>query len=285
MDTHVFMRYPEGKLKALTLSYDDGVDQDIRLIEILNKYGIKATFNLNTGRFAAEDKVYEKGTIHRRMSKSKVIETYKNSGHEVAVHAYSHPFLETLPPSEVAYEILEDRKNLEEIFGGVVRGMAYPYGTYNDTVVEVLKNSGILYSRTVEATKNFKIPNDWLRLPATCHHNAPELGSLTEKFLNYKDQRPALFYLWGHSYEFEANDNWNVIEDFCEKMSGHDDIWYATNIQIFEYIEAYKQLLWSADMNTVKNPTATELWVNVIKHHGINKVISIKPGETVHIEA
>lgn len=283
MKNRVFMRYPGGVGKALTLSYDDGVEQDIKLIEILNKYGIKATFNLNSGSYAAEDKVYPEGTIHRRMSKSKVSETYTNSGHEVAVHAYSHPWLETLPASEVAYEILEDRKALEAQFGGIIRGMAYPYGTYNDTVVDVLKNSGILYARTTAATKKFDIPSDWLRLPSTCHHNDSALMTLAEKFVNLKaDAHAKLFYLWGHSYEFEANDNWNVIEDFCKYISGKEDIWYATNIEIFEYIEAYKQLIWSADMCTVKNPTATTIWFKS-GHENESKIVEIKGGETLKI--
>ena len=276
------MRYPGGAGKALTLSYDDGVEQDIKLIEILNKHGIKATFNLNSGSYAAEDKVYAPGTIHRRMSKSKVTEVYTNSGHEVAVHAYTHPWLETLPASEVAYEILEDRKTLEAQFGGIIRGMAYPYGTYSDTVVDVLKNAGILYARTVVSTKKFDIPSDWLRLPATCHHNDPALMTLAEKFVKLKADKPSLFYLWGHSYEFEANDNWNVIEEFCEYIGGKEDIWYATNIEIFEYIEAYNQLVWSADMCTVKNPTATTIWFKS-GHEKDTKLVELKGGETLKI--
>ena len=39
----------EGKKKAVTFSYDDGVTQDRRLVELLNRYGLKATFNLNSG--------------------------------------------------------------------------------------------------------------------------------------------------------------------------------------------------------------------------------------------
>ena len=38
-----------GKLKAVTFSYDDGMTQDIRLIELLNKYNLKCTFNINSG--------------------------------------------------------------------------------------------------------------------------------------------------------------------------------------------------------------------------------------------
>lgn len=256
------MRFPEGRAKALTLSYDDGVEQDIRLVDILNAHGLKCTFNLNSGCFAPEGTVYEAGTIHRRMTKSACTELYKNSGHEVAVHALSHPFLEKLPSSAVVYEVMKDRENLEEQFGCMVRGMAYPYGTYSDAVVEAIRNCGIAYSRTVISTEKFSIPTDWLRLPATCHHKNPRLMELAKSFAEAETLKaqPKLFYLWGHSYEFEANDNWNVIEEFAEYMGGREDVWYATNIEIYEYIEAYRALIFSANMTRVKNSTAIDVY-------------------------
>ncbi len=277
-----FMRFPEGKAKALTLSYDDGVDQDIRFIETINKYGLKCTFNINSGIFAAEDKVYKEGTIHRRMPESKIVELYTNSGHEVAVHASTHPWLETLPSHMVAKEIIEDRIKLEKLFKVPVRGMAYPYGTTSDSVVEILKSCGIVYSRTIEATKKFDLPTNWLRLPSTCHHCHPELMQLAKKFVEMETPNHSkLFYLWGHTYEFEAKDNWNVIEEFGEYIGGREDIWYATNIEIYEYIEAYNRLIWSADMSFVKNPTTTTLWVKAAKHPNPAETIKIEPGETV----
>ena len=279
--TQIFMRFPEGRDRALTLSYDDGVEQDIRLIDILDKHGIKATFNLNSGRYADEGHVYPEGTIHRRLSESAVTKLYSNPNHEVAVHALTHPHLETMSPATIAYEIIKDRENLEAQFGTIVRGMAYPYGTYNDTVVEVLRNCGITYARTTEATKNFKLPHDWLRLPSTCHHNVPELMELAEKFVNKKGlAEPILFYLWGHSYEFEANDNWNVIEEFAEYMGNRDSIWYATNIEIYEYIEDYNRLVFSADGSIVHNPTNRTLYFTP---NG-RDIGSIAPGEYLKFE-
>ena len=131
------MNFPNHLEKALTLSYDDAVEQDIRLISILDKHGIKGTFNINTGSFAPEGTVFEPGRIHRRMTEAASVNLYKNSGHEVAVHALTHPYLEKLPSNVVAYEVIEDRHNIERLFGTITRGMAYPYGTYSDSVVEV----------------------------------------------------------------------------------------------------------------------------------------------------
>ena len=111
MISEIFMRFPGGRDRALTLSYDDGVEQDIKLIEILNKYGIKATFNINSGLYTPKGTVFPEGRIHRRMTHEASVELYKNSPHEVAVHSFSHPFLDKIPPASVIDEIIKDRKN------------------------------------------------------------------------------------------------------------------------------------------------------------------------------
>ena len=273
------MRFPGNKAKALTLSYDDAVEQDIRLIDIMVKNGIKGTFNINTGLFAPVGKTYPEGQIHRRMDKKTAYDLYMNNGMEVAVHAYYHPHLEGLTPAEVTFEILNDRIDIEKMTGKVTRGMAYPYGSTSQQVVDCLKACGILYARTVQSTLNFNIAEDWLRLPATCHHNHPELMNLAKKFVEATAvTEPMLFYLWGHSYEFEIKDNWNVIEEFCEYVGNKEDIWYATNIEIFEYIEAYKQLKTSADGTIVYNPTNTTLYFSVNGND-----YKVAPGETISI--
>ena len=273
----MFMRFPGGKTKALTLSYDDGVDQDIRLMEIMKKHGLKGTFNISSGLYAAEGTVYPEGNVHRRMTKKMAEELYKDSGMEIASHALTHPFLEQLPINVCTREVLQDRENLEEQFGGLVRGMAYPYGTYNDEVVDILKKCGIVYSRTTISSHKFDIPKDWLRLEATCHHRDPKLMELAHQLAEGEFNRaPALFYLWGHSYEFEQQDNWNVIEEFAEYMGGRDDIWYATNIEIYDYVEAYGQLRFSVNGKRVYNPTNTVIYFNK------NSVdYCVKPGEYV----
>ena len=156
--------------------------------------------------------------------------------------------------------------------------MAYPYGHYNDTIVEIAKNCGIAYSRTTEVTNGFGLPTDWLRLKATCKHTSPRLDELSDKFLNQKvTTRPLLFYLWGHSFEFEQDNNWNVIENFAKKMGHRDDIWYATNIEIYDYIEAFRSLRFTADGGAVYNPTCIPLYVSVYKE----KDIIIQPGQYV----
>lgn len=269
----LFMRFPEGRAKALTLSYDDGVEQDIRLLDIMKKHGLKGTFNLNSGIYAEEGTVYPQGQIHRRMPASEVTKLYAESGQEVAVHGLTHPWLEQLPDHMMMRELILDRENLENQFHTIVRGMAYPFGTFDDRVVECVKRAGLVYARTVISSHKFDIPSDWLRLEATCHHNDPKLGELTERFIaGNPDRHSWLFYLWGHSYEFEANDNWNVIEEFAESVGNRSDIWYATNLQIYDYVQAWQRLEFSADGRRVYNPSVTEVW---FQKGG--RVYSVKP--------
>ncbi len=246
MSKQYFMRYPQGLRKALTLSYDDGPGQDVRMMEILNRYGIKCTFNINSASFNGSDERCE---------------LYNAGGHEIAVHTVTHPRLDLLSSANVTYEVLQDRVNLEKMFGKIVRGMAYPFGPYNDTVIESLRSCGIVYSRTTVSTGRFDLPTDWLKLPTTCHHNDPRLFELANKFLSDDGKMPQMFYLWGHSHEFDSKQNWDVIENFAELMGNREDIWYATNIEIYDYVKAYENLHHSADGSLVYNSSACSVWI------------------------
>lgn len=268
----------DGKMKVLTLSYDDGVVQDIRLIEIMDKYGLKGTFNINSGMYLPEDAVREK--FYGRLKLSEAKNLYSDSGHEVAVHSLTHPFLEKLDTSEIIYEITEDRKSIESIYGKITRGMAYPYGTYSEKVVDVLKSCHIAYARTVKATYSFDFPENWLKLHPTCHHNYEKLDELIKKFIETpnKLRNAEMFYLWGHSYEFDNNDNWDVIEKFAQYAGGQEHIWYATNIEIFNYVKAYERLETSFDKKIIHNPSDIDVWVDIK-----NETYCIKAGETINI--
>lgn len=257
----MYMKLKDGKSKVVTLSYDDGVVQDIRLIEIMNKYGLKGTFNINTGLYSPEELQREK--FYGRLKLSEAKELYTNSGHEIAVHGLKHQFLERLRPEEVLGEILEDRKNLEKEYGIIARGMAYPFGTYSGEVVDCLKKCGIVYARTTKSTEDFKFPSDWLQLHPTCHHKNSKLMRLAKHFVEDEIRSEAdtrMFYLWGHSYEFDNDNNWHVIEEFADYVGGRSDTWYATNIEIYDYVMAYKNLHVSVDQSIIYNPSAIDVW-------------------------
>lgn len=272
----ICMRFPGGKSKCLTLSYDDGVVQDIRMCELMKKWNIAGTFNINTGYVAPDDApVGKRGPLSMKKCK----ETYLSSPlFEVATHCLTHPFTNRIPLAEAALELLEDRKNIEENFGSICRGHAYPYGAYTNDIIDLFRMCGIAYARTTHTTLNFGLPKNWLELKPTCHHKNPELMNLAEKFVSQTPAKePWLFYLWGHTYEFDDCENWSLIEDFFEKIANKDDVWYATNIQVYDYVKAYESLIFSVDGNTIYNPTSTTVWILCNN----DKLISISPGQTI----
>lgn len=250
----VLFCFPEGKTKALTMSYDDGSVADKRLIATFNQYGIKGTFNLNYGLMqnAFSDKV----------QKSEVAEVYK--GHEVATHAATHAVLNRCPLPYVAEEILEDRKGLESLVGYVVRGHAFPYGSYSKEIEELLKKLGIAYARVVSDQPSFGLPDNPMKWKPTCHHNDLKLMEYAENFVNFnKWAYLNLMHVWGHSSEFNLHNNWHIIEKFCEFVGGRSDIWYATNIEIIDYLNAVKKLQYNTACSFVYNPNAISVWLRV----------------------
>ena len=215
--------------KALTFSYDDGIEQDRKLVEIFNKYGMKATFNLNTGIQTPESNFEIEGVYINRMKQEGLEELYR--GHEIATHGLTHAAPTGMTKEQLDKEFLTDMSNIERIYGTYPVGMANAYGCVDDEVVKYLKSIGIKYGRTVEASHSFEIPKEPLKLKATCHHDDDMLFELAEKFLKAepKENEQMLFYVWGHSYEFDVNNNWDRIEEFCKMMSGKADIFYGTN--------------------------------------------------------
>ena len=221
----------DGKRKAVTFSYDDGIVQDIRLVEILNRYGIKCTFNLNSGIMGPQSAWEYKGTPVRRLSPDEMKGLY--DGHEIAVHCTTHANLCGLSEQRLAEEILEDRKRLEEQFSCRISGMAYPYGAYDETVVNYLRANGFAYGRTVNGTGTTELPaGDLLMLRPTAHHDREDLFDIIDRFLSGEETQ--LLYIWGHSYEFDGNHNWDRLEEICRRLSGREDVFYGTNRQVLE---------------------------------------------------
>lgn len=243
--------YPQGKIKALTMSYDDGQIYDRRLIRIFNKYGIKGTFHLNSGKLDSEP----------FLNSSEIRDLFE--GHEVAIHTLNHPYLTRVPKESIIEEIMEDRERLESLVNYPIRGMSYPYGDYGEELLELLPYLGIEYSRTVNSHGNFSLPKHFLRWNPTCHHD----DNLLKKYEEFKklesNETMPLLYVWGHSFEFERNNNWDMIEDFCKKISNDETIWYATNAEIMDYLKALKNLKFSVNKKIVYNPSALTVWIGV----------------------
>ncbi len=226
-----------GKKKAITFSFDDGVEQDKRLIELFDKYNLKCTFNLNSGLFGAKSQVTFPDGIkvqHNKINPSEIKEVYKN--HEVAAHTISHPLLTQMDKDGIIYQVEQDRKTLSAFCDYEVFGMAYPCGGVNndDRVAEIIKsNTPIKYVRTITSTHNFDLQTNLHRFNPTVH--TAEFDKLTElcnEFLSLNTEEPKLFYIWGHSYEFDYFQNWDKLEEIFKMISGKDDIFYGTNSEV-----------------------------------------------------
>lgn len=230
-----------GKKKAITFSYDDGISQDIRLVELFNKYGLKATFNINSELLGKPGKLIRNGVEvrHDKIAPENVAKIY--SGHEVAAHTLTHPFLPRTPDAEVIRQVEEDRKNLSALCGYEVVGMAYPGGgpgNNHDARVEKLirENTGIKYARGVETNASFALQNDLIAFVPTVYHlDTDRMFALAKEFLESNPEEPSLFYIWGHSYELDAWNYWERFEEFCKLVSGKCDVFYCTNREAFGF--------------------------------------------------
>lgn len=263
----IYTCFPQGKFKVLTMSYDDGKLEDRRLVELFNKYNIKGTFHINSGLFDQ----------NIRIDADEVADLYV--GHEVACHTLTHPTIARCPLETIVKEVFDDRINLEKLTGSPVQGLSYPNGSYSKEIEKLLPALGIKYSRTVNSTGTFELPENLYEWNPTCHHNG-NLLELGKEFIEFnKKQYLKMMYVWGHSYEFSNQNNWELMEEFCKLMSNHEDIWYATNIEYVNYMEAAKRLVFAADTSFVHNPSAMSVWISIDN----KEVVEIPGGATVKL--
>jgi len=263
--------YPNEKKQALTFSFDDNQDHDKRLIDIFNKNNLKGTFNINSGTLGVKAEENCDGNVY--ITPEEFNDVYK--GHEVAIHGVNHKFIAGMTDSMIINEFLDDRRSLEALSGRLVNGAAYAFGWHNEHIMGLLRAVGIKYSRGVDSTNSFFPPQDFLDWKPTCHQGASNLFELAEQFLDCPGYiELPLMYVWGHSFEFGRSGDWSNIEKFCEMMSGKDHIWYATNMEICNYITATRSLEYTSDGKKAYNPTLIEIW-----YKKEDTVYTIKPGE------
>ena len=261
---HVF---PGATKRVVTFSYDDGSEKDARLIALFNRYAVKGTFHLNGKKYigATEE---EKHALR---------ECYQ--GHEVACHTVTHGWPARMPQQSVVGETYEDRKILEGVFGYPVVGMSYPSGSFDEKSIAAMEACGIVYSRTTKDTLNFPLPTVFMEWHPTAHHKKAQ--PLADKFMGQLDSQwtHPLLYIWGHSHEFKTEEDWAAMEQLVASVAGSDKIWYATNIEIYNYMAAQRLLQISADETVFYNPTAQTLYVERDK----KDIIEIPAGQTVSV--
>lgn len=201
--------------KYFLLSFDDGAIYDRRFVELLNKYNIKGTFNLNTG---LEDFVwyYEDCFPIRRQILSETVDLYR--GHEIASHSLHHPWLNTLTPPQLTREIGEDCAALKKLFDLEEIGFGVPFTACAEREIKIIRKF-VRYIRLSEFADTFELPKDPYHIPIHGLYNDADIREKITRFAEC-DQEDALFVMAGHSYELEVLQHWEYMESLLQFISG-----------------------------------------------------------------
>lgn len=266
--------YPGGKSKAFNISYDDGVIQDIRFVELLNRYGLKGTFNLNYGlmhqNFTWD---HECGMTVRRLREQEVASVYE--GHEIASHSYSHPYFDNMSETEILKELGADKFFLERLTGREVAGYATPFYYFSDLMEACVQHCGFEYARISEESNDYSAPENFYRWRGNKFHWDNDLEDFVQGFLN-TDQELALCQLVGHSYDLDVMNLWDRMERICYNVANSPKVWAATHIQLVRYLKAMQSATISD--REIRNDSKMPLWFCVER-----KTVELSPGERIFI--
>lgn len=251
--------YPNGKKKAFNVTYDDGVLQDVRFVQLLNRYGLKGTFNLNSAMAEQEfEWVHECGLIVKRLKPEALKSLY--TGHEVASHTLNHPYMDSLSREQILHELSADKANLERLFGREIKGFAVPFYYYSELIESCAKECGFKYARISEESHSFTPQNDYYNWKATVFHCAAELEDLTRRFLE-NDEELALFQIVGHSYDLDVEDKWDLMERIFAAISSQNDILPMTTAEVTDYLKAMEKA--EITDRYIQNNSDQSLWFAV----------------------
>ncbi len=251
--------YPYGKKKAFNVTYDDGVLQDVRFVDLLNKYNLKGTFNLNSLLLENEfEWIHGSGCVVKRLKTDDVAQLY--AGHEVASHTLSHPYMNNLTKEEILHELSEDKANLEKLFGREIRGFAIPFDYYSELIEQCVKESGFGYARISEESYSFSPQKDFYKWRATIFHCDDKVTGLAKQFVENNDEL-ALFQIVGHSYDLDVENRWDIMEKIFKMISEQGDILPMTTIEIIDYLRAMDKV--EITDKYIRNNSDISLWFDI----------------------
>ena len=266
--------YPGGKRKAFNISYDDGVLQDIRFVKLLNRYGLKGTFNLNSGLMHQSFTwTHDCGMEVRRIQEAEAVGLYE--GHEIASHSYSHPYFDEYPEAEILKELASDKFFLEKLFGREVSGYATPFYFYSDMMADCVRHCGFSYARISEESNDYSVPEDFYRWRGSKFHWDEDLEEFVDGFL-MTDMELAMCQIVGHSYDLDVMDMWDKMEHILQKVSNNKTVWAVAHTDLVRYLGAMKQA--RITEREIVNPGSEPLWFEVN-----GNVISVPPKGTYFV--
>ena len=262
--------YPGGKTKAFNITYDDGILQDVCFVALLNKYGIKGTFNLNSQLMEQEfEWVHPNGMTVKRLSKSAVRHLY--DGHEIAAHTLTHPFLNDKTEVELLWEIGEDKRRLEELFGREVAGFGVPFHFYDEKIARCVQNCGFEYGRNSELTHNYSPWQDPYYWSCGVFHLEPVLDDYVDGFFHTAEEL-ALCQIVGHAYDLDAENMWEKMENILARMAADESVCSMTHLELVRYMRGMKQAV--VEKNVIVNSSELTLWFLVD-----GRALELAPGQ------
>ena len=251
--------YPGGRDRAFNITYDDGVLQDLRFVELMNRYGLKGTFNLNSELMLAEFSwTHPNGMEVKRLAVDTARWLYR--GHEIASHSLTHPYMDSLPRAEILRQLGQDKANLEALLGVEVRGFALPFDVYTAEIADCARECGFEYSRMSEFSNSYIPCRDWYYWKTGFYHIEPGLTEFVEGFLT-TDEELAVCQIVGHSYDLDAENLWPTMEGILAGVSADERIWSCTNLELVRYLKAMDRSIITGD--TIHNPSDRALWFRI----------------------
>ena len=251
--------YPGGRSKAFNITYDDGVLQDVRFVELMNRYGLKGTFNLNSGLMETEFAwTHPNGMTVKRLPTTVVAQLYEN--HEVASHTLTHPYLSQLTEAEIMEEMSKDKENLERLTGKPVLGFGGPFHHWGPEVVACAKKCGFEYARNALERYSYAPPEEYYDWSAGSYHVMPGFRDFVEGFF-HTDEELALCQIVGHSYDLDVENMWEYMQSLLQRVSQDRDVVSMTNLELVRYLKAMRSAV-ILD-NEIINPSDQPLWFRV----------------------
>ena len=235
--------------KYFTMSFDDGITQDARIMDILRRYNVPCTFNLNTGLFGANwtwvgEVLGKPGLSHQRFTKDEILSGVYD-GFDCEVHTLCHPSLGCdygQDKDRIIAEVGGDAKNIEELTGIAPVGMAYPGGREVDTspfvIKTIVENTPVRFARLAvsqEDPERFALPECFMRwYPSISIVDIARCKALAERFISaVPEDRDLLFYVWGHGYDLDSENLWDRFEELVSMLANAPDVKCVSNAEFY----------------------------------------------------
>ena len=210
----------DKSIKIVSLSFDDGTVYDLRFIELLNKYGLPATLNLNS---ELKDFVWYYGDHPIKRLDLVAVKSYYD-GHDVASHSLTHPYFSSLTKEESIRQVREDVDNLSRIFGRQIEGFAFPFHDQTEENITTIKENIPLSYIRYSYLDHSGIHKDRYHIHINALYDDDDIYERLEEFKADTTPGSNLFIIAGHAYEFEVKNDWEKIEKLLSYLAADETI-------------------------------------------------------------